>query len=219
MNETLVRGIVDALLLILDALAIALVGLGRLVPSIRIVTLQAVTLALLILAVHVEEAPVHAIVIAAALVGIRGLLIPRLLRRLARGEAAREPFPLLGYGTSLLLAGLFMGIAMGVAAGLPPPGEIPSDLLFPSAIGNVLLGFLLIASRRKALTQVLGYLVMETGIFLTGIPLVGVMPLVLELGVFLDVFLGVFVMGVMVHHMGRTLEHTDTDELNALRES
>ncbi len=212
-------GLADALLLVLDALAIALVGLGRLVPSIRIVALQAWSLALLVLVVHGPDAPVHAAVIAAALVAVRGIAIPLILRRLARGQAAREPSPLLGYGASLLLAGLFMGIAMAVAAGLPPPGEVFSDLLFPSALGNVLLGFLLIASRRKALTQVLGYLGMETGIFLAGLPLVDAMPLALELGVFLDVFLGVFVMGVMVHHMGRVLEHTDTDDLNALRES
>jgi hydrogenase-4 component E len=214
-----VTGFEDALLLVLDALAIALVGLGRLVSSIRLVTVQAFALAVLVAVFHGGAAPVHAAVIAAVVAGVRGVLIPVLLSRLARSGATREPAPLLGYGTSLLLAGVLMGVAMGVAAGLPAPRSASSDLLVPSALGNVLLGFLLIASRRKALTQVLGYLVMETGIFLAGLPLVDAMPIALELGVFLDVFLGVFVMGVMVHHMGRVLEHTDTDELDALRES
>ncbi len=213
------NGIADALLLALDALAIALVGLGRLVGSIRIVAIQAWSLGALVLVMHGAKTPVHATLIAAATIGIRGILIPFLLRRMARTGAPREPFPLLGYGASLLLGGVLMGIAMAVASGLPSPGAEVSDLLFPSALGNVLLGFLLIASRRKALSQVLGYLVMETGIFLAGLPLVDAMPLALEFGVFLDVFLGVFVMGVMVHHMGRELEHTDTDELDALRES
>lgn len=212
-------GAADALLLVLDALAIGVLGLGRLLPAIRVVTLQAFALALLVLAVHGAMSPWHSGAIALAVVAIRGVLIPRILRRLARNLPAREPSPLLGYGPSLLLAGLFMGIAVGVASRLPSPGPAYSDLLFPSAIGNVLLGFLLVASRRKALTQVVGYLVMETGVFLAGLPLVEAMPLAVELGVFLDVFLGVFVMGVMVHHMGRTLHHTDTDELNALRES
>lgn len=217
---------VDALLLSLDALAIAIVALGRLVSAPRVLTLQGLLLGFVVLAVHGPHRPLHAGVIAAATIGLRAVVIPWLLARVARATSgatapggSREPPPLIGYGTSLVLAGVLMALAAAVAAGLPTAGLGGSDLLFPSALGNVLLGFLLLASRRNALTQVVGYLVMETGVFLAGLPLVGVMPLTLELGVFLDVFLGVFVMGFMVHAMGRTLEHTRTDELNSLRES
>ena len=73
----------------------------------------------------------------------------------------------------------------------------------PAAIANVLLGFLLLVARRKAITQVVGYLVLENGVFVFGLGLAAEQPILVELGVLLDLLVGVFVMGIAIHHISR----------------
>ena len=81
------------------------------------------------------------------------------------------------------------------------------------------MGLLILVSRVKAITQVVGYLVVENGIFLFGLTLLHEMPLMVELGILLDVFVGVFVMAIVVYHMRREFDHMDTHMLDRLKET
>lgn len=72
------------------------------------------------------------------------------------------------------------------------------------------------ASRRKALTQVLGYLALENGVYAFGAAVALRLPALVELGILLDVFVGVFVMGIAMFHISREFDHIDTDKLQAL---
>ena len=76
----------------------------------------------------------------------------------------------------------------------------------------------MIVSRRTALSQVLGYLVLENGIFLSGIALIHDEPVLIEMGVLLDVFVAVFIMGIMIFHIQREFDHIETDQLSALKD-
>jgi hydrogenase-4 component E len=67
-------------------------------------------------------------------------------------------------------------------------------------------------------TQALGYLVMENGIYVAGMVLVPDSPLLVELGVLLDVVVGVFLMGIVIFHIHREFDHIDTDQLATLRD-
>jgi len=87
-----------------------------------------------------------------------------------------------------------------------------------AAMFTILTGLLLIVSRRKALTQVVGYLVMENGVYAFGAALAVDEPLLVELGVLLDVLVAVFVMGIAIYHISREFDHIDTDQLSALRD-
>ena len=98
------------------------------------------------------------------------------------------------------------------------PWASPSALLVPAGLFTVWTGLFLIMARRKAITQVLGYIVMENGIFALGMVLVEAMPLLVELGVLLDIFVAVFVMGIIVFQINREFDHIDSDQLSALRE-
>jgi hydrogenase-4 component E len=82
----------------------------------------------------------------------------------------------------------------------------------------LLIGLLTLVSRVKAVTQVVGYLVMENGIFLFGVLLLEAMPYLIELGVLLDLFVGVFVMGIVIFHINRAFDHIDVDQLSTLRD-
>ncbi|HEU4428038.1 MAG TPA: hydrogenase, partial [Myxococcota bacterium] len=72
--------------------------------------------------------------------------------------------------------------------------------------------------RRKAITQVVGYLVLENGIFLMGLTLHEAMPLLVELGVLLDLLVGVFVIGIVLNHINREFSSLDVTRLDTLRE-
>jgi hydrogenase-4 component E len=82
----------------------------------------------------------------------------------------------------------------------------------------VLTGFIVLTTRRKALTQVVGYLTLENGIFVFGLTLIEAMPFLVEVGILLDVLVAVFVMGVVVEHIVREFSSLGGDELTELRE-
>ena len=82
----------------------------------------------------------------------------------------------------------------------------------------MMVGLLLIVSRSKAVMQALGYLAMENGIYAFGLAFAVEEPLLVEMGVLLDVFVAVFVMGIAIHHISREFDHIDTDRLSALKD-
>ena len=87
------------------------------------------------------------------------------------------------------------------------------ELLF-----TMITGLFLIVSRRQALTQVIGYLALENGVFAFGLGLVREAPVIVEMGILLDIFVAVFVMGITIFHISREFDHIDTDRLSMLKE-
>ncbi len=150
---------------------------------------------------------------------IKGLAFPWLLLRALRAvNARRETEPLVGYTTSLLLGVALLALAMWLGGRLPLPVPVRSPLVVPLALFTIMTGLLAVISRRKALTQVLGYLVMENGIYAFGLAFARHEPLLLELGILLDVFMAVFVMGITLFHINREFDHLDADRLSALKD-
>ncbi len=141
-----------------------------------------------------------------------------LSRALATASIRREVEPLVGLVPSLVLGALGTALAVAFAHRLPLLPEHADSLIVPAALSTSLVGFLLLITRLKAITQVLGYLVLENGIFVFGLLLVEAMPFLLEIGVLLDLFVAVFVMGIMVNHISREFSSMDTDRLSTLKE-
>jgi hydrogenase-4 component E len=106
---------------------------------------------------------------------------------------------------------------MWMAAQIPVPWTAMSSFQIPVALSTILTGLFLVVSRRKALNQVIGYLVFESGIYMFGITAVGEIPFLVELGVLLDVFVAVFVMGIAMNHINREFDHLDADQLSSLK--
>ena len=129
-----------------------------------------------------------------------------------------EDEPFVGFTTSLLLGLGLLGAALHVAWRLPLPDAGDTTLLVPVALFTMMVGLLLIVGRRKAVMQTLGYLAMENGIYAFGLAFAIEEPLLVEMGVLLDVFVAVFVMGIAIHHISREFDHIDTDRLSALKD-
>jgi hydrogenase-4 component E len=141
-----------------------------------------------------------------------------LWRALRGAEIRREVEPFVGFTASVLLGLAMLALTLWIGARLPLPEPPASPLLVPVALFTMLVGLFLTIGRRKAISQVLGYLVLENGIVAFGIALSHEAPLSVELGVLLDVFVAVLVMGIIIHNIREEFDHIDTDRLAILKD-
>ena len=213
---------IDAALVLVLLLDLAMLAAGRLATCIRIFSLQCLILSSLPLAgsmLHDNAAPLHAYILMVGTIGIKVVLIPWVLLRVIRStEIQREIEPLIGFTSSLVIGAVMVGASFAIATRLRLPAEPMSRFLVPTAISTLLIGLLILVSRTKAVTQVIGYLVLENGIYLFGLMLLHEMPILVELGILLDVFVGVFVMAIVVYHIREEFDHIDTHVLAQLKE-
>jgi hydrogenase-4 component E len=191
-----------------------LTSASRLGASIRVVALQGAVIGVLPL-LH-QSGGSHATlwVLAGVTVAVKGLVLPRLLSRALREvRIRREMEPIIGPVGSLLLGAVGLALSAWLGWRLPLPDPTATPLLVPVALFTILSGLFLIVARRKAITQVLGYLVFENGIFAFGVAIAKEQPLLVELGVLLDVFVA-----IIVFHIQREFDHIDVDRLSLLRD-
>jgi hydrogenase-4 component E len=212
--SSLLSSLVAALLLV----NLVALGTSRIRTVIRAVAVQGVLLGLLAVAAHGGLAG-RVLALAVASVLLKGWLIPVILFRALRQVAiTREVEPSLGFLPSLLLGAFATVLAVAAGSRLPFAEARLAPLLVPASLATVAAGFILITTRRKAISQVLGYLVLENGIFVFGLLLVEAMPFLVEAGVLLDLFVGIFVLSIIIHHINREFASLDTRRLSLLKE-
>jgi hydrogenase-4 component E len=210
----------DLVFILVVVIDLFLLASSRLGASIRIVAIQGALLGVLPLLLHEQgESLTHAIVLACGAAAIKGSLIPWLMFRAIReASIRREMEPIVGFVSSMVLGGIGVALAFAFAGGLPLPSGAAHPYLVPTALSTVWSGLLLFVSRKKAVSQVLGFLVLENGVFVFGLLLSGFMPIMVEAGVLLDLFAAVFVMGIVMFHINREFSSLDTAKLSALRD-
>lgn len=209
--------LVNAILVLLVLTGFWLLDSSRLAACIRAVAIQGVLLGILAVAVQGGQLSVTGVLLPLTSAGVKGFLLPWLLFRAMReAETAREVEPLISYNLSILSGAVALAVSLWLGERLKLPTQPASSLLVPAAFFTSLVGLLVIVSRRKALTQVLGYLALENGVYAFGAAVALELPVLVELGILLDVFVGVFVMGIAIFHISREFDHIDTDKLASL---
>lgn len=209
----------DLVLVLLILTNLRLLGSSRLHACIQTVAVQAVLLGILPLLAQSGGLTVRVLAIALGSTTVKAVVLPWLLRRAVREvNVRREVEPLVGFATSLVAGVALLGLAIYVAGRLPLWATDASEFLTPVALFTMMVGLFLIVSRVKAVMQVIGYLAMENGIYAFGMAFAVHEPLLIEAGILLDVFVAVFVMGIMIHHINREFDHIDTDRLSALKD-
>jgi hydrogenase-4 component E len=157
--------------------------------------------------------------VAAAVIVLKGGVIPRMLAHAIREVSIRREIePIVGFTASLLLVAVGTGLALVFARTLPLAKEHMATMLVPASLATVWTGFVILATRVKAISQVLGYLVLENGIFIFGVLLYEAMPFLVETGVLLDLFVCIFVMGIIVHRINREFSTVNTQLLSTLKD-
>ncbi len=211
-------GAAAALLVGVILLDFTAVSSSRLTVLIRAFAVQAVLISALALLLDGVDS-IHAWAVAGGNLALKGFAIPYVMNRaLVRTGTRKEAEPLLSYGASMLLAAAAAGFSFALAARLPEEARREGLLLAAAAFATMFTGLLLLVTRSKAISEVVGYLVLENGIFLFGLTLLKRQPLIVEMGILLDVFVGVFVMGIVVYNIARTFDDVDVRALTALRD-
>jgi hydrogenase-4 component E len=197
-----------------------LLGSSRLRSCITIAALQGAVVSLLPVLLHGDEGWVRAWSLTVGSMLLKGGVFPWLLRRVLRESGVRrEVEPFVGHTLSVMVGVAALAFAVWVDARLALPASATghAPLLVPAGLATLLVGLFLIVSRRTAVTQVLGYLVVENGVYAIGVALVGGVPLLVELGVLMDIFVAVFIMSIAAYHISREFDHIDVDQLDRLR--
>jgi hydrogenase-4 component E len=210
--------LIDPILVLILLLNFVMLGASRLRTLIQAVALQGMPLGVMIVLAH-GSFMIWVALMAAATVAVKGVVIPRLLVHAIREVVVRrEVEPIVGFVPSLFLGAVGTALAMLLAKDLPIAHEHIGSLVVPAALSTVLTGFLILMTRAKAITQVVGYLILENGVFIFGLLLMEAIPFLVELGVLLDLFVAIFVMGIIIHKISREFSTVSTRMLSELKE-
>ncbi|MDK9701468.1 MAG: hydrogenase [bacterium] len=208
---------IELIFVLLILTGFVFLGSGRLQFSIRTLALQGILLGLIPLWGSWEGLWVRVLSITTLSLIIKGFVLPfYLTRALEKSKIMHEDRPFVGFTSSMIVGIVCLGFSFWIASRLPFIGGTQPQMAVAVSFFNIFVGLFVIISRRKALSQVLGYLVLENGAYIFGVAFAIEAPLLVELGVLLDIFVAVFVMGIVIFHISKSFDHIDTDQLSSL---
>lgn len=211
--------IVDLCSALLLLVCFAIVAQRRLMACVDLFALQSVFLAGTAALVAFLTGIRHIYIAAVLTVAIKAMVIPRILKNvIERLNVTRELVMHINIPTGLLICGGLVILAFVITQPIIPLGFLLTRDSLAIALAIVLIGFFLMIARKKAVTQIVGFLVMENGLFLGATAAAYGMPLIVELGVFFDVLVGALIIGIYTHRIQDTFETVDTSKLVGLKE-
>src|SRR5512135_3074082 len=200
-------------------LTILLIVRTSLEGQVRVFALQSWVLASLSVLIAFYSGSVELFGVGIALVVVKGVIIPRVLNRaVAKIGLARVAAPSLGAVPALIICGALTIVAFYVMAPIAASNLLPTAAAIPLAFAGALIGFLIMVNRRRAITQILGFLMLEKGIFLLALLATYGVPFIVEMGVFLDVLVAVLIMEVFLYRIKDNFDSIDVGELGKLKE-
>jgi hydrogenase-4 component E len=169
-----------------------------------------------VIAVFALSAELFAVALGLGL--LKGLIIPAILNRaVSRIGVQRAVAPYLGTPAALFVSGVLVAIAFYVMAPITASIPLPTAGAVPVAFSGVLIGAFITVIRRRALTQILGFLMLENGIFLLALLATYGVPFIVEIGVFLDVLVAVLIMEVFIYRIKENFDSIETGEMGRLK--
>ncbi|MGW4353173.1 hypothetical protein ACWELJ_13920 [Nocardia sp. NPDC004582] len=181
---------------------------------------QGVALALIPIVESIEHHDLPLLVVGGIVLGLRAGVLPRLLGRAISAERGeyREATPIVNTAASLLIAAGLTVVAFAVTRPLVTLEPGAETAAVPAAFAVILIALFVMATRRHAVSQAAGFLMLDNGIAATAFLLTAGVPLIVELGASLDVFFAVMVIGILTGRLRRTFGGADLDRLRELHE-
>lgn len=205
-----------ALLLLLS---FAMLAQRRILSLVDLYAWQGAALVGSTLAVAVGTGQQHLYYSAALTLLLKVIVVPVVLYRLIGRLAVRwETEPLLNIPATMIAGLALVVFAFGLAQPISALASTVTRSTLGIAIAVVMLSFLMMITRRKAISQVIGFLAMENGLFFAATSATYGMPMVVELGVALDVLIGVVILGIFFFQIREQFDSLDLHHLERLRE-
>ena len=197
--------------------AVAMNAVKRLESCVKIYTLNSWLLSSLIAIVALMVGEPHLYIASAATLLGKGILIPMFLKRVVRQmKVTHDVEPYISNALSLTISGVLVAVVYAsLREGIFVSGFSKNVLQISIAV--ILIGLFVMITRRKALTQVIGLLFMENGLFLAGFSLTYGMPVIIELGVLFDMLMGVIILGIFAVQIKRAFASSNLDNLTILK--
>jgi len=206
-----------AALLLLSSFA--MLSQRRVVTMVNLLALQGVLLGLATLLLAWRTGNSHLYVSAAMTLALKAIFLPWLLHRLIRRLGVYwDSEPLLNIAGTMLVGLLVVIFAFGLAQPIAALATTSTRSSIGIAVAVVLLAFLTMITRRKAMSQVVGFLSMENGLFFGAMSATYGMPMIIELGVALDILVAMLVLGVFFFQIREQFDSLDLHHLESLKE-
>lgn len=197
----------------------AIVAQRRLMACVDLFALQSVFLAVTAILVAYLTGIHHIYVAAALTIAIKTIILPRILKKIVRKlNVQREVTSYVNIPAGLLICGALTILAFFITQPISHLGFLLTQDSLAIALGIVLIGFFIMITRKKAVTQVIGFLVMENGLFLAATAAAYGMPLIVELGIFFDVLVAGLIVGIYTNQIQGAFGSVDTSRMKALKE-
>lgn len=212
----------DAFLALVLLSVLLSLGSNRLMELVWLLALQGIMVSLVPLFLEQHQGlGVGGLLFLQVMILIKGVLIPGFIFiALQKVKIKREVEPFVGYHASLIIGLVFIIFSAYITDRLHLSQHGGHALLLITAITTLASGLFLLMARRKAITQVIGYMMMENGIYLVGTALAKQThaQYVVEFGVLLDLLVGVMIMGIVLHNINSTFDDVDTGHLGRLKD-
>ena len=199
--------------------AVLIVWRRELRAMVRLLAWQGVALGVIPLTEGIYDKDAALILVGVVVLLLRAIALPPLLARAIGPEAheRRESTPLVNTTTSLMITAALTVLAYAVTRPIIALDPSPATRAVPAAFAVILIALFVMVSRRRALSQAVGFMMLDNGIAATAFLITAGVPLIVELGASLDVLFAVLVLGLLTGHLRRTFGDTDLDQLRELR--
>ncbi|AJX14853.1 formate hydrogenlyase [Burkholderia ubonensis] len=211
--------LINFLAAVLLLLSFAMLSQRRILSLIHLYTLQGVALVLANLILGIVTGDAHLYVSAGLTVVLKVGVIPWILYRLVRRlNVQADVEPLINIPTTLLIGIVLVIVAFNVAAPISQLATSVARGTLGIALACVLLSFMAMITRAKAIPQVIGFLSMENGLFFAATAATNGMPMIVELGIGLDVLVGILILGVFMFQIREQFDSLDIHHLEKLKD-
>lgn len=219
MSASLSAQLINLLAALLLLIAFAMLSQRRVLSLINLFAWQGLVLTISTLVVAVTTQQHHLYYSAAITLGLKVIILPWILHRLIRKLNVKwDVETLINIPTTMLFGILLVIFAFNLALPITELAGTITRGTLGIAIASVLLSFLMMLTRRKAIPQVIGFLAMENGLFFAATSATYGMPLVVELGIALDVLVGMFILGIFFFQIRETFDSLDLRHMEKLKE-
>lgn len=219
MSDILLIDVINGLAALILLFAFVLVAGVRMHQIVRAYTLSSLALGLLAAAVAYHTRADHIYIVAILTIVLKVIVIPRFLDyTVDRIKVKKEIEPLISIPGSLLICGALTFVSYYISSPIIAQGDVITKNCLAISLAVVLIGFFVIIARRKAMTEIVGLLMMENGLFLAAISLTYGMPMIVEIGIFFDVLVAAIIMGIFAFKINHTFETVDTTFMRRLRD-
>jgi hydrogenase-4 component E len=220
MTQTTYAGLLDLAAGAFLLTAVLIVWRRELRAIVRLLAWQGMALAAIPLIEGIHQQDGAIVTVGVVVLLLKALVLPVLLGRAVGTEdqERRESTPLVNTTASLLITAGLTVVAYAVTRPIIALDPTEATRAVPAAFAVILIAVFVMVSRRRALSQAVGFLMLDNGIAATGFLITGGVPLIVELGASLDALFAVLVLGVLTGRMRRAFGDTDLDQLRELRD-